>query len=515
MTEAVRAEQLTQTAETYAASTRNWMEMGRIGVSQQVTLETTAAYEQGYDDFASSFREMLRTDGETRQHLDIDDKREHQVVNGQAVDKDGRSILDIVKEGQRISEAMAEVDPIFEIQAMRDKGDTITAKTANQLKTGESWVAVSMDPKDGLEKHPEIYHDQFGYRDGLLYIQWYHRADQDTLVAGSFSVDRSDESIWRDILAEEGVIVPEDVSPNSFILYGIKKHATTAQETEAYVCDLRSRYYARIGASGERHSVSQFMQDNEAEIRGVYSQYYPALTEAAYTGKNNKTLQKLAQTMLRTDVTDMKAEVRTQLMQVANSDKFSVDLAKKMDIIIRYATVEALRPELVGRVEGKSLPLLKRSRILVDGQYVFVRRLTDELLAGGMEAGIRAGRSYGGCPGEADLSENYARNAAGNKQEAFGGKGNGENQIGKLSVGECRVPACPTRPSRVLLGGCCVCIQRCQKLFDAGKDPTKLGFMQLAEENFKLAPVISLSEKTKPKNDKSKELGKLAVPVAA
>jgi hypothetical protein len=49
-----------------------------------------------------------------------------------------------------------------------------------------------------------------------------------------------------------------------------------------------------------------------------------------------------------------------------------------------------------------------------------------------------------------------------------------ESKIGKVSKGKCIIEGCPTRPNSVLVGGCGICLNRCQKLFDQGKDPTKM-----------------------------------------
>lgn len=48
-----------------------------------------------------------------------------------------------------------------------------------------------------------------------------------------------------------------------------------------------------------------------------------------------------------------------------------------------------------------------------------------------------------------------------------------EKKIGKIRKGKCVVDSCPTRPKEVTVGGCGVCLGRCQKMFDRGKDPTK------------------------------------------
>ncbi len=81
----------------------------------------------------------------------------------------------------------------------------------------------------------------------------------------------------------------------------------------------------------------------------------------------------------------------------------------------------------------------------------------------------------GGCAGENDTKFNNDDrvDALGNK--IAGSSSSLEKKVGKISRARCEVKTCPTRPNEVKVGGCGVCLERCQKLFDAGKDPTKMG----------------------------------------
>ncbi len=58
-----------------------------------------------------------------------------------------------------------------------------------------------------------------------------------------------------------------------------------------------------------------------------------------------------------------------------------------------------------------------------------------------------------------------------------------EKKVGKISRARCKVETCPTRPNEVKVGGCGVCLGRCQELFDQGKDPTKMGTVTKAAGN--------------------------------
>lgn len=60
-----------------------------------------------------------------------------------------------------------------------------------------------------------------------------------------------------------------------------------------------------------------------------------------------------------------------------------------------------------------------------------------------------------------------ARITEGESADAF------EKRVGGFSKGQCVVEGCPTKPGEVKVGGCGVCIDRCQKMFDAGNDPSR------------------------------------------
>jgi hypothetical protein len=89
----------------------------------------------------------------------------------------------------------------------------------------------------------------------------------------------------------------------------------------------------------------------------------------------------------------------------------------------------------------------------------------------------------GGCAGDNNTDFN-----SGGKVSAFDNKtetstSTSESKVGKISRGRCEVKTCPTRPNEVKVGGCGVCLERCQKLFDQGKDPTKMGTITRAAGN--------------------------------
>jgi hypothetical protein len=110
----------------------------------------------------------------------------------------------------------------------------------------------------------------------------------------------------------------------------------------------------------------------------------------------------------------------------------------------------------------------------------------------------------GGCPGE-------ALNVFGKKKEPgeVGAAENGANssedssdrEKWKKKKAECVVKGCPSRPSKVEVGPCGVCMGYCQKIYDEGGDPNKINLITI----FNMA--TSVEPKNKDKQVKNFSLG--------
>jgi hypothetical protein len=479
--------------EEYARSLARAKAVGYLLVSASVEtgayvdIENQAAFLQQRTDFKSGISEMIRTDPEFHGSLDMDDEREHQIINGQVCDIDGKPMVDLVSHGWRVSSAMARLRPELAVQAERDEGDILVAQTVDGLAVGESYFVVSMDPKAELRAMPEIYKDELGYREGLLYIQRYTKVSDSKVICGSHSVDMSDENTWRSLLAEIDVVIPEGESANRWIRHGFTRQMD-ARQAARFATGLRQAYYERRGVAGERFSVSQFVEANDDTVNQRFKMYYVALSKAVYSGSNNETLRGLAGALLQTGLSAMKAEIRSQLVKIANSARFDDANGRTMDAVIRYAVVEELRNnlkrfmaglEMVGVGRGNQSDLAASRLPALPPEQIHL------LLARRVASGIAAGRVYGGCANNVDLSTVGSDGEAGsdaldelsNSQLAYGGRGrsnvsSNNEGVGKIRLDSCRVPACPTRPWLVKVGGCGVCLLRCQRLFERGIDPT-------------------------------------------
>jgi hypothetical protein len=110
----------------------------------------------------------------------------------------------------------------------------------------------------------------------------------------------------------------------------------------------------------------------------------------------------------------------------------------------------------------------------------------------------------GGCPGE-------ALNVFGNKKDSSEASTpeNGTNspedssdrEKWKKKKAECVVKGCPSRPGKVEVGPCGVCMGYCQKIYDEGGDPNKINLITI----FNMA--TSVEPKNKDKQVKNFSLG--------
>jgi len=383
--------------------------------------------EQNFDDYASGLREMLRTDSEFSDQLDLEDKRDHLIVDGRARAANGQAMVDIVAEGRRGSERMAADYPEWEPQAIRDAGDEIIAGRADALEPGQVLFAVSLNPDRALRDHNELY-KRLGYRE-LSYVQYYARTPDGKMVAGSYSVDDSDLETWRALLADRGREVPEEADDNTFIRYSFEVTATP-EEADELALDMRGDYYERRGTEGRRYSVTEYLALHEETVQTFFDAYYPSLAEAAESGQNNEVMQGFAETLLAADVTRLKPEIKRTLIRVANANGFDYHDTKVMESVIRYAVVEQLRKGLktyVGEADAAEpeawSPTLGNGVLLVapgEGMMAMNR-----LMADNVSTGLKAGRSYGGCPGQVELSQidEAEDGGTGEPQSAYGGRG--------------------------------------------------------------------------------------------
>ncbi len=85
----------------------------------------------------------------------------------------------------------------------------------------------------------------------------------------------------------------------------------------------------------------------------------------------------------------------------------------------------------------------------------------------------------------------------------------------KTKKGTCVVRNCPTRPNRVRVGPCGVCMERCQKIYDEGKDPSRTSGRQTSGYKEKIPRTREVAQHIKSEALTKRRLREVAIGSAA
>lgn len=438
-------EALANNLEHYGHSLRAIRTLGRAALDGQTRPDQAeiAAGEaaESRADFITAVSEMLATDPELAERLEVDTMRHYAVRNGRARNASGMPIVQVVARGLATSTKRALVEPAFEHQALLDRHNLAIAEWADRLPAGSTLFALSMEPREAMARHPELYKDELGYRPGLVYWQFYSRVSQDELVAGSFSVMGSDRQIWSEVLAEQGQVAPVNHKSCDWLISSAHERLASAETAANFVRQLRRRYYQKVGQPCERLSVNGYVRTQSHQLEAMFRAYYPALGRAVNSRLNQPVLQAFAQRVLAGDVARLDPDIRRRLTKLANSRQFDDEDGRLLDSLLRYAAAERLRlglrrpeikPTSTGRSSGVFYAQARPPRNQLD---------LNTLVAADLLAGVAAGRSYGGCPG--GIKPGLDQIAPGALQTAYGGRaeiasGGQESTSGIIRCIQCR-----------------------------------------------------------------------------
>lgn len=458
--------ELDSSNEVYAHSLSTHRKVGATAVNALVDIEYKEAVENlGYDDFETAVAEMLKTDEEFGIDLEVENESTHPIIDDKVRAGDGEAMVDKLERGARKSAQLAEKDEGYKHQAERDGCDVELIKWVDgKLGKGQAAWAVSFAPQKALSDHPEIYDKKFGYDEYLVYIQGYAKSPNDILTALSYSIHVENKEEFIKVLAEFGMKIPEGESDNTWLNHAQTMIACTST-TKEFLTKVRDTYYERAGHATKKQSISEYIEANKEKLRAIYDTYYPALGKAIYTGKNNQIIQSFANAVQNSEA-KLKPEIRRQLIKLSNAQSFTDEDGILLDSVIRYAAAEEMRKGL------KHKPKSQTYEKVVTKDYVTKSSLNlnglediNALLSKNINEGIKAGRSYGGCPGNIELGENDPLAALSKgldienkikvQQAAFGGIENKMNW--KWKEGVCIVKGCKTRPGKTKVGPCNIC----------------------------------------------------------
>ncbi|MCA9323894.1 hypothetical protein KC992_02210 [Candidatus Saccharibacteria bacterium] len=396
-------------------------------------VEIAAAVENSWQDHWTALAENIATTKEG-QNLTFGVPITREIVEGHVVDKNGRKIIDIVREGAVHSAWLAQKDSAYKHQSIRDEGDVYAAEAFDDLEVGETALVPSFYPEEWYETHPALC-DSIGYRRGMTVLHIAHRVDEKTMVQWPFTIKMSNKRALSQALHEViGMSIPYDTHSDLW-----SRHLHREKLPEAWSKQLGVRILERhqklAGTSVRYSSAEGFLGENVEQIRALFDTYFPHIKEALGTQRNTPELQGLAGSILQavgSDSEKLKPAVRSQLIHLANSDKFTDDDARLMKVMVRYATLEILLPKLpdyLNRMDGSQTNEdrvgYKASRIesrSFDAHEVFGRQPAtvsfigvtehaqvqhmNHMLALNIANGIKENRGGGGCE-PINLLNNY------------------------------------------------------------------------------------------------------------
>lgn len=346
----------TQRVEVYAQSLSAITRLGESVVADNVTVDfliERPEYVEAFCDFETAIAEHLSTDKEYGDRLIFSRPREYIMYDGRVRTATGEPVVELVENGMKASRIASEADHEHYSQYVRDVGDVMIAQQVDSLEVGEVLHAVSMDPKEDLRKNPEKW-QSLGYRPGMAVVQVYYRADESRLLTYTTCIKNSDKSAIAKIYNNlYDVEIDPNQSSNTWIR-NFAKQSVTEEYAEAIGANILKDHQMIIGDSATYKSTTEFVGQKADILKEYFDIYICPLAEATVTGENNKTMQSLAQQLLRS-VNNLTAESRSMLIKIGNRTKFDDDNSRFMEQMIRYAATADLKELLPGFLQQNSV----------------------------------------------------------------------------------------------------------------------------------------------------------------
>lgn len=423
-------------SEHYSHSLRSIRALGRVSLDVIPLTSDVPEVQEAWTDFVSALEENIATDPELSEKLTFNPLRFHDVTDGHVVDRTGRRTIDLVITGKESSMRIAESDERMWVQVERDEGDEIVALEVDNLVEGEMLATISMDPKEALHVDKD-YWEGMGYREGMAVLQVYYRT-RDGLLAGAYAIKDSNEDDLREQFAHYGVVVPESENCNRWTRHNLKINLDE-DAAKKFGNDFVKSYRVRRGLEEEQLSTTEFIRQHELEVQSYFDVHIVPVASSMATGRNNEATKSLASSLHQHNANKLSSNERSQLLRIANSEKFSDDDARFMESKIRYSLIEHLRPKLKQLlvVESPTLEDMVDSvcvervfRTITEVDYSQLQQMNMHLTFG-LGRGVEEKRSYGGCSSSKTEGNTFEQELG--LQGVFGGKTDSE---GKESAGE-------------------------------------------------------------------------------
>jgi hypothetical protein len=436
-------------------------------------------------EFYTSVEEGFGTDMELGGGLEVRDFDTRQVVDGKVTSEVSTvPVSKMTEDGLICALETHANDQRFKPQLIRSQHDHANALKVDEMvqeKTDyNTRIIVSPFPEEAAAQSGDDYWRGIGYVPHLKrgFVQLYHVTEDGELLAGSLSFDGSNKQRLREVFIELGIDVPAGEVTDNWLKYAITDNLSTDQ----------AKKFATMIAD-QLADPELKKSTNTVDVTGkyrkamdqVFDESYIHLCESLHRKQQTEGLVGLVQ-QFASKAHHFSQRYAVSLYNMrAKPDIFTDDDAIVLHEMLVYSTVEMMRALHLGTAET----IITDSNVdftMIHLQQIDSAQLQNMLGGFGAE-GAKNNRVISACGSAINLGGESSEisNSDGtslNPQSSFGGQDSGRKEkgegVGRIGVGLCVVPNCPTSPRKVLVGGCGVCLGRCQKLFDIGKDPTKM-----------------------------------------
>lgn len=397
-----------ETTERYAHSLSTMRLLGRLMLSTEAVSpdELERAKLAQWTDHLTRVAEMLKTDPEFRSALDIDHRYRLQVVDGVARNPldESESMVEMLVRSRDAAIDAAAAEPQMWSQVVRDTHDARFAQASDDMPEGHSRMGVSMFPRHAMERDGQNHWESKGYRWGLVFMSFQAKAADGSREAGVVSIDVYDEAIFRQVLQENSIVVPEAVGTDEWLSYATDKEMN-ADETFNLLRDIRTQYYGRVWAKHHRIEVMDYIAQNISAVQSLFDVFSTKISISVASGTLRHDLRSFIENVV--NLPHLTDETKQRLQEAYSTGIVTDDVGRDLDNLVCYATVEQLRkglPEAIGRdlylLSGSATKLLHVASVALPFNVLDVARIAGNNIG----RGTAAGRSYGGCSPEMKIA---------------------------------------------------------------------------------------------------------------
>lgn len=246
-----------------------------------------------------------------------------------------------------------------------------------------------------------------------------------------------------------------------------------------------------------RYQTGQAEMKAEAQsIATRWQQFEIALAESLYDGVATADIERFIVTLQdnwsEADLNTILSHQTTNGHYMMSRQLAIVLERAKRNMLWTFAGVATGNETVIAQVDpalAERIVAAEHRMLHFNEQLIHSEMMVEEadLNRGVATANVKVGT---GCVGDSEAAFKRSGDSAESSTAADKSK---DKSNWEKKQGTCVVKNCPTRPGKVTVGPCGVCMGRCQKLYDAGKDPS------------------SRREKPAPPKESAEDAGRLAV----